>query len=65
MDDDIERVSPEDARHLMAEGALLICAYEDEEQCRRVRLDGALTMGEFRSRQDSLSKETPLIFYCA
>lgn len=44
--------------------AILVCAYENEEKCRRLRLDGALTLGEFRSRLDALPSDLEVIFYC-
>jgi hypothetical protein len=62
---EIERVTPDEARQLMAEGGVLVCAYEDEQKCQQLRLDGALTLGELQSRKSSLAKDTPVIFYCA
>jgi hypothetical protein len=44
--------------------AILVCAYEDEDKCRRLRLDGAYTLGEFRARCEKLPRDTEVIFYC-
>lgn len=63
---DITRVSPAQARERLRSGtALLVCAYDDEELCRRNRLEGALSMKEFTSRLSTLDKNQEIIFYCA
>ncbi|HEX9818863.1 MAG TPA: ArsR family transcriptional regulator [Methylomirabilota bacterium] len=50
----------------MAEGrALLVCAYEDESKCQRMRLDGALTLRELQERLATLPRSQEIIFYCA
>jgi hypothetical protein len=61
---DVERISAEDARRRAAQGALLVCAYDDDQKCGRVRLEGALTMGELRGRLDTLPRDQEIIFYC-
>jgi hypothetical protein len=45
--------------------ALLVCAYEDEEKCRTVMLEGALTMKQFEERLGSLPLDANILFYCA
>ena len=50
---------------VMNESALLVCAYEDDDKYSQFRLDGAISMSEFRSRSGSLDKDTELYFYCA
>jgi len=47
-----------------AHEAILVCAYNDEAKCKRLRLPGAYTMGEFRARQGELSRNLEIIFYC-
>jgi len=60
------RISPEEARQKVTSGsALLVCAYEDDEKCKRVNLEGAIFLTEFRSKLPSLPKDQELIFYCA
>ena len=62
---DIERISAEDARRRAARGALLVCAYDDDQKCGRLRLEGALTVGELGGRLDTLPRDQEIVFYCA
>jgi hypothetical protein len=63
---DIERVGVDEARRRVKSGeALLVCAYDDEEKCRRMGLEGAISLAGLRSRVPTLSKQQELIFYCA
>jgi len=60
------RISPEDAHRRVAAGqALLVCAYEDEEKCGTMMLEGAMTLKAFESKLPGLTKDQPIIFYCA
>jgi len=60
------RVLPEEARRKVASGsALLVCAYEDDEKCKRLYLEGAMFLTEFRSKLPVLLKDQEIIFYCA
>jgi rhodanese-related sulfurtransferase len=62
----IERISAEDARRKVQGGeALLVCAYDDEAKCGSMKLEGALTLREFRGTLPSLPKDREIIFYCA
>ena len=62
----IERVSPEDARREVESGrALLVCAYDDESKCRQLRLENAITLHDLQRRVDSVPRNQTLIFYCA
>ncbi len=61
-----ERVSADQARRQTASGeALLVCAYEDEAKCRKVELEGSISLKKLQSSLDSLQKEKEIIFYCA
>ena len=63
---DIERISVEQARQeVRANRALLVCAYDDEAKCRKVNLEGSLSLTSFQSRVGSLPKTQEIIFYCA
>ncbi len=63
---DVLRVSPQEARQKVTAGsALLVCAYEDEEKFKAMRLDGAVSFNEFRTRVESLPRDREIIFYCA
>jgi hypothetical protein len=60
------RVSAEEVRREVTSGsALLVCAYDDEEKFRKLRLEGAISLAEFKSKRDTLSKDDAIIFYCA
>lgn len=62
----VPRISPPEAREKVLAGqALLVCAYEDFTDCRAVRLEGALSIGEFRALRPTLPKDREIIFYCA
>jgi rhodanese-related sulfurtransferase len=61
-----EKISPQEARQEVQSGkALLVCAYEDEERYKKVRLEGAISLKEFRNKEQDLSKDQQIIFYCA
>jgi len=61
-----KRVSPDEVRKKVKEGkALLVCAYEDEEKFKKVRLEGALSLSEFKLRDPSITKNQEIVFYCA
>lgn len=60
------RVRPEEVRERVQSGqATLVCAYDDEEKCKSMRLEKALTLKQFQEVQPSLAKDKELIFYCA
>ena len=63
-----ERISAFEVRQKLISpdpDALLVCAYESLEKCERLRLEGAITLNELKSRESTLSIEQELIFYCA
>jgi hypothetical protein len=58
------RIKPQEARKKVAAGtALLVCGYEEIEKCNSVRLQGAMTMQDFRARRPGKGQE--IILYCA
>jgi hypothetical protein len=60
------RISPEEVRQKVTSGsALLVCAYDDEEKCKQLRLEGAIPLREFQSKLSALPKDQEIIFYCA
>ncbi len=62
---DIRRVKPEEARRKVQGGeALFVCAYDNEEMCGRMRLEGAMTLGELNARLPGIGKGQEIIFYC-
>jgi len=67
MNGTIESIGPRRAREHLESNSdiLLICAYDDDEQFEQNHLKGAISLGAFRSRALTLSKEREIIFYCA
>lgn len=60
------RISPEEVRRQVTSGsALLVCAYEDEEKCKKLHLEGSISLTEFKSKLSALAKDQEIIFYCA
>ena len=44
--------------------ATLVCAYQNDEKCRSILLDGALTYSEFLERRKTIPWNREIIFYC-
>jgi hypothetical protein len=60
------RIDVQDARRaVMAGEALLVCAYDDESKCDRIKLEGAISLAKFRALAQSLPKDKEIIFFCA
>ena len=47
---EVERIDVNEARSATTKGALFVCAYEDEEKCNRLKLEGAISLANFQSR---------------
>jgi hypothetical protein len=63
---EISRISVQDALEEVTSGrALLVCAYEEEEKCKQVALEGSVPLTQFQQRVASLPKSQELIFFCA
>jgi hypothetical protein len=63
---DVPRIHVETAREQVRSGrALLVCAYDDEDKCSRMQLDGSMNLTAFRQRVPSLAKDQPVIFFCS
>lgn len=59
------RIEVQEARNKVQDKvALLVCAYDSEEMCGGMRLENAMTLGEFNARLGEISKSQELIFYC-
>jgi hypothetical protein len=64
--ENIERISVADARRkVRANEALLVCAYDDDAKCRKINLDGSISLTGFQSKTASLPKSQEIIFFCA
>ena len=59
-----ERIAPEEVYSKVKSGrALLVCAYEDEAKFKKMQLEGAISLNEFRSKLTSLPKNQEIVFY--
>ena len=62
----VSRITPQETyQKLQAGDAVLVCAYDSEEQFRSLQLDGAISLSEFRAKLPALSKDQEIVFYCA
>jgi hypothetical protein len=59
-----ERVTAEEVYGKSKSGkALHVCAYEDETKFKAMRLEGAISLNEFKSKLSSLAKDQEIVFY--
>ena len=59
------RITPEETFQKLRMGkTLLVCAYDSDEQFRNSRLEGAISLSEFKAKLHSLSKDQEIVFYC-
>ena len=62
----IVRVTPEEIYPRLKSGnCLLVCAYDNEETFRTMRLEGAISLQDFKNQVSQISKDQEIIFYCA
>ncbi|MFA5515946.1 MAG: hypothetical protein WDA20_06620 [Desulfuromonadales bacterium] len=60
------RIDPRETRKKVEAGeALLVCAYDDEEKCGKMHLQGAINLRELEEKLAEVPKEKEIIFYCA
>jgi len=58
------RVTPEEVYPKVKSGqAVLVCAYNDEEEYRRINLEGSISLTEFYSKLLQYSKDQEIIFF--
>jgi hypothetical protein len=63
---EVARITPQEAHAQVVAGrALLVCAYEDPARCADIRLEGAISIQEFRARRPALPRDQEIIFYCS
>ena len=61
-----KRASPEEVYQKLKSGtAILVCAYEDDVKFKKLQLQGAISLNEFKSKLPSLAKDQETVFYCA
>lgn len=44
--------------------ALLVCAYDDDEKCKKLGVDESIPMSGLQSRLGDVPKSRPLVFFC-
>jgi len=58
------RVKPEEVYpKVKSRQAILVCAYNDDEECKRINLEGSISLSEFYSRLPQYSKDQEIIFF--
>ncbi len=58
------RVSPVDIYQDVKSGkTLLVCGYDDDRKFNMMRLEGAISLKDFRSRLTTLAKNQHVVFY--
>ena len=58
------RVSPVDIYQNVKSGeTLLVCGYDDDQKFKKKRLEGAISLNDFRSRLSNLAKNQDVVFY--
>jgi rhodanese-related sulfurtransferase len=61
-----KRVTSDEIYQRLKSGAvLLVCAYEDDAKFKKMQLQGAISLNEFKSKLPSLAKNQEIVFYCA
>ena len=57
-------LSPADTREKVRKGeALLVCAYDDDNRCAQIKVDGSISYKDFQARAGTLPKDQLIVFY--
>lgn len=63
---DAVRIQAREIRPRVKSGdAMLVCAYDSDEKFQKFKLEGAVSLAEFRTLVPTLAKGKELVFYCA
>lgn len=66
MNESTPRIEVDRARDMAMSGlAVLVCAYDDDDKCRGMLLEGAMTWNEFQHMLDQVDADQEIILYCA
>ena len=58
------RVTPQEVYPKVKSGdAVLVCAYNDEEEYKRINLEGSISLAEFYSKLPQYAKDQEIIFF--
>jgi hypothetical protein len=61
-----QRIDSEQVRRDVDSGeALLVCAYDEQEKCRKYTLPNALSLSELSAQEKTLARDRKIVFYCA
>ncbi len=60
-----KRLQAEEVRRRINDGAMLVCAYDDVDKCRKTGIDESIPYAEFKSKLDSIPKSKEIVFFCA
>jgi hypothetical protein len=61
----VKRISPQEVSRKLQSGAtILVCAYDDDDLFGKMKLRGALSMKDLRSKLSALPKNQEIVFYC-
>jgi hypothetical protein len=50
---------------MKGDGALLVCAYDDSEKCRKIGIEESIPYPDFKAKLDSIPKSKEIVFFCA
>ncbi|MGD2108533.1 MAG: hypothetical protein PVI86_03985 [Phycisphaerae bacterium] len=62
-----ERIATSEVLEHMEAGddVLLVCAYEDDEKCKKTGVDRQVTLTAFRDTLPDIPKSREIVFFCA
>ena len=60
-----ERINVREAHDHVQAGAMLVCAYDSDDEWQQNCLEGAISLTDLRAQQKSIPTDRELIFYCA
>lgn len=58
---EVERIRPSDVKKKAA--PLLVCSYEDESKCDKIKIDGSISLDTFRARLPDIPKDELIVFF--
>jgi hypothetical protein len=61
-----QRISVRDVQQKLArhEGALVVCAYDDDQKWRGAGVSGSIPFSQLQAKLNTLPKTQEIIFYC-
>lgn len=61
-----QRISVRDVQQKLArhDGALLVCAYDDDQKWRDAGVTGSIAFSQLQAKLNNLPKTQEIVFYC-